>query len=83
MIIDGQELIDALYEANCDPRSYSGRGMYGDQCVGVALGDTRQVWDIAQTFARAELNVPAPLTDSLGRGIIAYWPSVKWPENAR
>jgi hypothetical protein len=56
--------------------------MFGARCVGIALDSDSDLWNIAQTFARAELNVPAPLTDSLGRGIIAYWPSVKWPENA-
>lgn len=26
------------------------------------------------------IDIPVPDTDSLGRGIVVYWPQVEWPE---
>jgi hypothetical protein len=37
---------------------------------------------LATALAKAGVEVPAPRTDSMGRGIIAYWPSAKWSEGA-
>lgn len=71
-------------------RSYSGRGMYGDRCIGVELESDRDMWRLAQDIgfhiARSDvgefglLDVPAPRTDSMGLGIIVYWPNVKWDD---
>jgi len=33
--MDAQRLIELLEDAECEPRSYSGRGMYGRRCVAV------------------------------------------------
>lgn len=83
MSIDSQEFIDALEDAGQEPRSYSGRGMYGDSCVGVTLDSDSELWELAQALAHADMDVPGPRTDSMGRSsIIAYWPSIKWPEDA-
>ncbi len=54
---------------------YSGRGMFGDECVGVVLQDEGDLF----TFARqlddelAEL-LGNPRWDSMGLREIAYWP---------
>jgi hypothetical protein len=77
-VIDTEQLCDALDEAGYDYRSYSGRGMFGAECVGVDLESDVDLWDLATALARAGLNIPAPRTDSMGRDIIAYWPSAKW-----
>jgi hypothetical protein len=55
-------------------RAYSGRGMYGVYCVGISLerGD------------ETSLNVGfagRPCIDSLGLGVIAYWPSCEWDDS--
>ena len=56
---------------------YSGRGMFGDECVGVVLKDEGDLF----TFARllddelAEL-LGNPRWDSMGLREIAYWPKV-------
>lgn len=70
-----QELIDALEEHGYQWREYSGRSMYGKQCVGVDLSSDADLWNLAR--ALADFDVKAPKTDSMGRGIIAYWPNAK------
>ena len=56
---------------------YSGRGMYGDECVGIILKNEGDLF----TFARqlddelAEL-LGNPTWDSMGLREIAYWPKV-------
>ena len=70
-----ETIVQRLRKHAFEPRSYSGRGMFGKSCVGVyiARGDEASVRD-------AERIVGAVATrDSLGRGTIAYWPSIEWP----
>ncbi len=72
-----------------DVRSYSGRGMYGDQCVGVDCHNPTQTLaqimfalceegpdglDAAEHFTRVE----AVRTDSMGLGMILYFPRLPW-----
>lgn len=64
------DLIDLIEEAGFIWRKYSGRGMYGKQCVGLAFDNTEDLWDLAQVLP----DVPRPTTDSMGQGFIAYWP---------
>lgn len=51
------------------PRSYSGRGMYGAECVGVSLDSPGDL---------DSEGLPRATQDSLGRGVILYWPGAKW-----
>jgi len=67
------DIIEQLAEAGLEPRAYSGRGMYGKECVGVAL-------DGIGDGTAQQIVGSAPRTDSLGRRIIAYWPHLSWPE---
>lgn len=63
------QLIKLLKALGLEPRSYSGRGMHGRECVGVSvdrMGD--HVLPVGWSF------------DQLGKGYIVYWPSVKWEE---
>ena len=73
-----------------DTRSYSGRGMYGKECLGVSLGmSTGQFF--AQVFDDVIRNNPSEeekeafsealkhfKTDSMGRGQIVYWENVEY-----
>ena len=59
-----------------DPQRYSGRGMYGKDCVGVVV-DSR-----AEALSLADVLDLKPTLDSMGRGIVAYWPALPWPEDA-
>jgi hypothetical protein len=61
-----------LSAAGYEPDSYSGRGMYGKECVGVIVASYAEVARAAQIVGRE------PTTDSMGRGVVAYWPSIAW-----
>lgn len=73
-----QRLLDALYTHNWEPRAYSGRGMFGKQCIAVSLTGESQLWQLARTVP---IDVDAPHTDQLGKGLIAYWPNYEWPKD--
>lgn len=53
--------------------SYSGRGMYGKECIAVACDDRD---DMVEACVRADL--PRPTFDTLGMGMIAYWPRIEY-----
>lgn len=77
-------LIEALESYGYDPQSYSGRGMYGKECVSVHDGS---IWDIAKDlFSEGEdgafNSLPEPRQDQLGLGVVLYWPSYEWPKDA-
>lgn len=67
-----EDLIEALDNAGYDHRAYSGRAMYGKQCVGVNLENDIDLWRLARDLI--DLEIGPPKTDSMGLGIIAYWP---------
>lgn len=67
------KIINLIEAAGYEPRSYSGRGMYGKQCLGVDLPKIAHLVKLG--------GVPLPTTDSMGLGIIAYWPNVPPPED--
>jgi len=75
-------------------RSYSGRGMYGKECMALvcqSYGQVARVIAGVMRFAcdQAENNPESPVEvddveinlgrmqmDSMGRGIVAYWPDI-------
>lgn len=67
-----QKLINAIRAAGHEPTSYSGRGMYGRYCIGVSLDHINDA---------DGLPLKGSNTDSLGRGIILYWPAIDAPED--
>lgn len=75
------ELIDLLLDCDHTPRSYSGRGMYGKECVGVRVDDPVDVLQLGICIGEAAIgvNLPKASFDSLGRGFILYWPRMEWP----
>lgn len=79
--------IDLLKKSGYEPRSYSGRGMYGEECLGVSAYDVESLFqDLLDhatdaeslAYLRTEKIFGKARSDSLGRGIIVYWPSIKW-----
>jgi hypothetical protein len=84
--MDFQKLLE---DAGLTPRSYSGRGMYGKECLGV---DTdRSEMRVAAELIRAVIETKEEFddslyelagiledtqTDSMGMGIIMYWPNI-------
>ena len=83
-----QYLTALLEDAGYDPQPYSGRGMFGKQCVSVRsderllmvlsdiVGCIEDKMQSAELLRRAE-------TDQMGTGIVVYWPSAKWPTKER
>lgn len=83
-----EKFIEALQDAGYDPKSYSGRGMYGKCCVSVSDNESTRnlVWDIAKELFNERWdgefdNIPEPRQDQLGLGIVLYWPEYEWPED--
>ena len=72
-----QELLDT---AGYKSMEYSGRFMYGTQCVAVHLGNATDLFSLGKELAfLAEQKgfddfIPTPKIDDFGRGIVAYWP---------
>ena len=71
-------LREKLEEAGFSTRSYSGRGMYGVECLG-ALADTREA--IYSVISAKDIR--AARTDSMGFDVVVYWPQVPYEEGGR
>lgn len=76
-----------LEELDYTTRSYSGRGMYGKECLGVELGALKDVGELVADLIEAAADDPNCADDvargvrrmswdNLGLGIIVYFPSV-------
>lgn len=73
-------ITDAAYEADVELRSYSGRAMFGSQCVGVSADSESGAALFLVLVSKSDSDLAESLaknlrTDSLGSGIIAYFPS--------
>ena len=91
-MIDRDQFLDILDRLSLngevgEPSPYSGRAMYGKQCVSIS-GDSASEWGLAVAVAsecRVEgldpRDIPEPRVDSLGRGFVLYWPHYEWPED--
>ena len=66
------ELIKKIEASGFKPRSYSGRFMYGHECVGVSVQPTST--GDADSLPRGNK------VDSLGMGQILYWPQCAWAD---
>lgn len=82
-----KQFIEALEDANFEVKSYSGRGMYGKSCVSVSQREDEETsaWEIARELFNRDHDcifddVPEPRQDSLGLGMVFYWPSYEWPQ---
>jgi hypothetical protein len=83
MRITAQQMIDALQDT-FDVRSYSGRGMYGANCVGIDVEGFGEIMKMAAALIDygIESDVVFELGetlnwDSMGHGKILYWPSLR------
>ena len=57
-------------------RSYSGRGMFGKTCLAVHAPGEGALQDICYEAGEAGITVPRASIDSLGKGVVIYWPKV-------
>ena len=81
MNIDLSILEDLAQEVGLYPEAvrteYSGRGMYGKRCVGIVLDDVTQMLTIGAGLQEALGEIPNARTDSMGRGMILYFPDLQ------
>ena len=80
--MDAQALIQALDATGIEYRGYSGRGMYGKECVGVVVSDIGEAMRVATEIAiyAPEISyefVQGVHVDDMGRDIILYWRRAK------
>lgn len=77
---DAQQIIDLAerHMVDAEPCSYSGRAMYGRRCLGFRAEDEGPIWQLALALGQEGVEIPAPSTDSMGRGIIFYWPDIEY-----
>lgn len=69
-------------------RSYSGRGMSGELCLGIEIPRSA-LFELGYEMARSVYRdtiwadtsiIPAPHLDNMGSDMIAYWPGAKVQE---
>lgn len=89
--MDAEEFITTLESAGYAPRPYSGRFMYGAQCVAVDTdesGEPLSYTDLLAMGANLALGCGDGVLDvfantrldSMGLGIVVYWPWLEWPD---
>jgi hypothetical protein len=83
-----ETIVDAFQEAGYEVHPYSGRCMYGAQCLGVdcdnpirvvlkvvsALAENNEGSDLCELISLLE----GAKTDSMGRGSILYFHDIEW-----
>lgn len=96
----GKKLIEAIEltdwrHGELRPRSYSGRAMFGKDCVGVEVSAGVSSFQLGAAVAAALLDMDADdgpsdvedlarlrvCEDNMGRDTIVYFPQVEWPED--
>lgn len=92
--MDAAEFKSILENNDCNVRSYSGRGMYGKECIGFTVDqDTNLLGLVAEIVASVsdlDESVQDGLvtafnrvrTDNMGLGTIVYFPSIPWSGGA-
>lgn len=80
-------LTDAVGMSGGEVRSYSGRGMYGAQCLAITVdsmtNDAEFLMTLALDVADSDGDLARTLadgvrSDSLGRGTVYYWPGIEY-----
>jgi hypothetical protein len=75
-----QEALNDIYAdfITSEPYAYSGRNMYGRSCLGINLRSTADLFLLGYALSDAYRDVQMPMTDSMGRGIVVYWPNIEF-----
>lgn len=94
-MLSAERLTELFEEAGYEVRRYSGRFMYGDECPGVDLETIGEAFAaVAEVTAAAATNEEADetddvinavrqaKTDSMGRGIVLYFPYIVYEGSA-
>lgn len=77
-----QQLKDVLqHHDGYRVRSYSGRFMYGKECLAVSCADPTDLLMLLAEYAPDVLKaLGKPTMDDLGKGAICYWPGTAAPD---
>lgn len=96
MAISSKTLCEVAKSAGYETRWYSGRGMYGRNCVGIEVSDGGAAFQLGAKLAveaqellgeEEAMNFQSDLinlrvsTDAMGQDTIVYFPDVAWVEN--
>ncbi len=86
-----EKVKDLLEDAGHETRRYSGRAMYGRQCLAVVT-DAEAADVVVDAMERCAMGGDAESvvelarflhgsrTDSMGRGTVIYWPNIDWAD---
>jgi len=77
MEIDSEELTKLIQVANLfesKVRTYSGRNMYGKECLGI---DCNYGSEIELIEEAASQGIRGAKIDTMGKGMIVYWPDLE------
>ena len=80
---------DAAMQFDARVEDYSGRGMYGARCFAFFPEEDRAdifqlgviVGDYASEAGFPIHRIPRACVDSMGRGVVIYFPDLNWPED--
>lgn len=73
-----ENYIEKNYADDCEIyRNYSGRGMFGSECIGVDFESRYSEHEDAIRGLAAEHGWGATQQDSMGLGFILYWPRLE------
>ena len=87
-----EKFLELIDNAGLTARSYSGRGMYGEECVAITTGGDNGssehavvavlIMEAVSDGCGDEMTklMKSTRTDSMGRNSVMYWPTMKWPE---
>lgn len=69
-------------DGDAEMYSYSGRGMFGKQCLGINFNGMSDAFRFALLIEddRLAIVLSEPRFDNMGLGIVIYWPNVEAPE---
>jgi hypothetical protein len=77
------DLQEFLEDYNFECRSYSGRGMYGRECLGVVVDTMTEMFGLVYDAGAqgVPLGTYSMHWDSMGTSTIFYWPGVEFVED--
>lgn len=86
--MDLERLKSIFAAVGLKPQAYSGRGMYGKQCLAVVVDDH----PFGVALALAYQAVPheleellailfRPQEDQMGQNVVLYWPHIAWSDD--
>jgi hypothetical protein len=68
------DLIDAIANRDLKPIPYSGRFMYGQDCVACVVDHGSDMDGLPKAGATV---------DQMGKGYVVYWPGAEWTEGVQ